>query len=264
MKVLGAFIRNMFHYIAIYRLNFLLYTPAFFVMMYASYSVWSILYQQSPGAFGMDLERMKTYGVLGILLMHLMEAAMVTPYYINDQVRSGTLELDLLKPLDFMFHMFGRSFGALVVLTLTRVAPGLVFAVVFLDFAPPVSLQAGLSFLSSVILGFLVFFAVNFLIGLLSIVTLDIRSISWAFEALIKFTSGQFVPLWMFPPILRAIAMALPFQAVFFAPMSLYVGADVGDPIRVLLSQALWAIALLLAARLFWARVQRRITIQGG
>ena len=31
-----------------------------------------------------------------------------------------------------------------------------------------------------------------------------------------------------------------------------------------LLSQAAWAAGLFLAARLIWARVQRRITVQGG
>lgn len=264
MKVLYAFVRNTFHVAAIYQIDFWIFMPALFVMMYANYSVWSILYRQNPTAFGMDLERMTTYGVLGILLLPLMDAAMMTPHYINDQVRQGTLELDLMKPIDFMFHMFGRSTGAVGVMILTRVVPGLLFAVLFLHFRPPVSVEAGLFFLASLVLGFLVFFALNFLFGLLAIVVLDIRSIAWAYEALVKFTSGQLVPLWMFPPALRVIAVALPFQAVFFAPMSIYVGAYEGNPGGVLLFQVAWAVGLYLAARFFWVRVQRRIVIQGG
>jgi len=68
----------------------------------------------------------------------------------------------------------------------------------------------------------------------------------------------------MFPSPLAAIAAALPFQAVYFVPMSIYVGAHEGSLVRPLLAQAVWAIGLLLAGRFFWARVQRRITIQGG
>jgi ABC-2 type transport system permease protein len=264
LKVLYAFIRAAFHNAWIYRFDFWVIMPGLFIMMYASYSIWSILYQQSPNAFGMDLERMTTYGVLGILLLPVMRSAARIQYYIAEQVRMGTLELDLMKPLDFMFHMLSRSVGDLGVGLLTRLVPGVVFATLFLGFRPPVSVQAGLVFLASLVLGYLVFFALSFLMGALSVVTLDIRSYAWAYNALVRFASGEIVPLWMFPPALRAIAAALPFQAIFFVPMSIYVGAYEGSLVKSLLPQAAWAVGLLLAARFFWARVQRRITVQGG
>ena len=264
MSVLFAFIRTAFHNAWIFRLDFWLITPSLFIMMYASHSLWSILYQQSPHAFGMDLERMTTYGVLGILLLPIMRSAMRIQYYIAEQVRLGTLELDLMKPLDFMFHMLSRSVGDLGVELLTRLAPGVLFAYLFLGFRPPISVQAGLAFLVSLALGYLVIFVLSFLMGMLSIVTLDIRSYAWAYNSLVRFASGQVVPLWMFPPALAAIAAALPFQAVYFVPMSIYVGAYEGSLGNALLSQAAWAVGLFLAARLCWARVQRRVTIQGG
>ena len=153
MKVVYAFIRAAFHNAWIFRLDFWLITPGLFIMMYASHSLWTILYRQSPHAFGMDLERMTTYGVLGILLVPVTRPAMITQYYIAEQVRMGTLELDLMKPLDFMFHVFSRSVGQLGVELLTRGVPGLIFAYLFLDFRPPVSVQAGLAFLVSLALG---------------------------------------------------------------------------------------------------------------
>ena len=264
MSILYAFIRAAFHNAWIFRLDFWLITPGLFIMMYASHSLWSILYQQSPHAFGMDLERMTTYGVLGILLLPVMRSAMRIQYYIAEQVRLGTLELDLMKPLDFMFHMLSRSVGELGVELLTRLAPGVLFAYLFLGFGPPISVQAGLAFLVSLALGYLVIFVLSFLMGMLSIITLDIRSYSWAYNSLVRFASGQVVPLWMFPPALAAIAAVLPFQAVYFVPMSIYVGAHEGSLGNALLSQAAWAVGLFLAARLCWARVQRRVTIQGG
>jgi len=264
MNVLFAFIRAAFHNAWIFRLDFWLITPGLFIMMYARHSLWSILYQQSPHAFGMGLERMTTYGVLGVLLIPIMRSAMRIQYYIAEQVRLGTLELDLMKPLDFMFHMLSRSVGDLGVELLTRLAPGVLFAYLFLGFRPPISVQAGLAFLVSLALGYLVIFVLSFLMGMLSIITLDIRSYTWAYNSLVRFASGQVVPLWMFPPALAAIAAALPFQAVYFVPMSIYVGAYEGSLKNALLSQVAWAVGLFLAARLIWARVQRRVTIQGG
>jgi len=102
MKVLYAFIRTAFHNAFIYRVDFWVRLLSIFIMMYASYSLWTILYRQIPDAFGMDLETMTTYGVLGMMLVSFVDAASNVSYYIAEQVRMGTLELDLMKPLDFI------------------------------------------------------------------------------------------------------------------------------------------------------------------
>lgn len=264
LRVHYAFIRTAFQNAWIFQLEFWLITPGILIMMYATYSVWSILYQQSPNAFGINVERMTTYGVLGVLLMPIMRTASTTQYYIAQQVREGTLELDLMKPLDFMWHMFGRNVGELSVELVLRLVPGLIFAHLVLGFRPPSNTQAALAFVVSLALGYLILFGVSFLFGLLSIVTLDIRSYAWAFNSIIRLASGQLVPLWMFPPALAAIAAALPFQAIYFVPMSIYIGAYQGSLTQAFLSQIVWVIGLFLAARFFWSRVQRRIVVQGG
>lgn len=264
MKVIYAFVRSAFHDAFIYRLDFWTRQIGVIIMMYASYSLWSILYRQSPNAFGMDLERMTTYGMLGMLLYPVMDSALMIQWYIEEQVRMGTLELDLMKPLDFFFHMLGRSMGFFGVTLILNFVPGFLFGYFFLGFNPPMNLQAGLAFSLSLFLGFLVFFMINFLMGMVSIVTLNIRNISWAFMTLVFFTSGQMVPLWMFPPALAAIIVVLPFKDVYFIPMSIYIGAYDGGIGEALLSQLAWIIMLFTAARIAWWRVQRRITVQGG
>ncbi|MBL7162030.1 MAG: ABC-2 family transporter protein [Anaerolineales bacterium] len=264
MKIIFAFIRAAFHNAYIYRLDFWVYHASVFIMMFASFSLWSILYRQSPNAFGMDLERMTTYGMLGMLLWPIMGTARDIAYYIAEQVRMGLLELDLMKPVDFIFHMFCRNLGEFCVELLMRGVPGILFGYFFLGFIPPVSLVAGLAFLLSLALGYLVFFGINLLMGMLAIVTLDIRSYGWVFWSLTRFASGQMVPLWMFPPALGALVAALPFKDVYFTPMAIYIGVYEGSLMGPLLSQVAWASGLFLAARLIWMRVQRRITVQGG
>jgi ABC-2 type transport system permease protein len=258
-----AFVRRALAAALVYRLQFWLWIAGMFIMMYGTYSIWSILYKQSPDAFGMDIERMRTYGVLGVLLMIIMDSAEMSQWYIAEQVRQGTLELDLLKPLDFMFHMFCSNAGHLIVESAIVLLPSLAFAYLVLGFKPPADANAALGFVASLVLGYMIFFFASFIIGLLSIVTLDIRSYAFAYNSLIRLTSGQIVPLWMFPAPLAAIMGVLPFQAVFFVPMSIYIGAHEGSIIGALAFQAAWAVGLFALARLFWARVQRRITVQG-
>jgi len=264
MRVLYAFTRTAFHNAFIYRIHFWIRLFSIFIMMYASYSLWSILYRQIPDAFGMDLERMTTYGVLGILLMSFVDVATDTSWYIAEQVRLGTLELDLMKPLDFIFHMFCLNLGEFILLLVTNGLPGLLFAYLFLGFRLPASPQAGFAFLLSLSLGYVVFFGISFILGMLSIVTTDIRSYMWAFYSVVRFASGQAVPLWMFPPALAAIVTLLPFKDIYFVPMTIYIGAYEGSLTGALFSQALWAVGLILISYLIWSRVQRRITVQGG
>jgi len=146
----------------------------------------------------------------------------------------------------------------------TNGLPGLLFAYLFLGFKPPVSPQAGFAFLLSLSLGYVVYFGISFILGMLSIVTTDVRSYMWAFYSVVRFASGQAVPLWMSPPALAAIVAFLPFKDIYFVPMTIYIGAYEGSLTGALFSQALWAVGLILISYLIWSRVQRRITVQGG
>lgn len=259
-----GFIRIAFRDAAIYRVDFWVGLLSTFFVMYASYSIWSILYQQAPNAFGVTLQQMTSYGVLGVLLSPIMQTTSRTRSYIASQVRSGSIEIDLMKPIDFLSHMLARNVGEVAVILLLRGLPGFLFACEVLGMQLPADLIGAAAFSVSVVLGYLISFGVNFLIGLLSLVSHDIRSYNWAFSALIRFASGEAIPLWLFPRLLGIVVAALPFQAIYFVPMSLYVGAHQGSRAHALLAQALWALGVLLFCQLVWRACQRHIVVQGG
>lgn len=264
MKILYGFIRTAFHDAAIYRIDFWVSLLSVFFMMYVNYAIWYILYRQSPGAFGVTLQQMTTYGALGVLLFPILGTTNRTRHYIATQVRAGSLEVDLMKPLDFMLHMLGRNIGEVAVQLLTRGLPGLLFGYLILGIRLPATAQTAVAFAVCLVLGYLIYFGVNFLIGMLAIVTHDIRSYNWAYNSLIRFTSGEVIPLWLFPPVLGAIVAVLPFQAIYFVPLSIYVGAYPGSLAAAIGTQVLWATAVLLSCRFIWHHFQRRITVQGG
>lgn len=256
--------RTAFHTASIYRVDFWVGLLSSFIWMYAMHSLWTILFQQAPDSFGTSLDQMRTYGVLGILLLPIINTAQTTQAYIAERVRTGTLEMDLLKPLDFIFQMFCRNLADLGVSFATRSLPGFLLAWLFLDFQLPASWAAAGAFLVSLALGYLVFFAINVMMGMLAMVTMDIRSYSWAFSSLVRISSGQMVPLWLFPAWASTILFALPFHNVYYLPMSIYVGALEGSLVTALLGQVAWAVSLLVASRLIWLAAHRRVSIQGG
>lgn len=264
MKLFLAFVRIAFRGKSIYKLDSWAKILSSFVMMYGGYSLWLALYQQHPDAFGVSIKQMTTYGVLGMLLPRIIGISIYVTRQITQQVRMGTLELDMIKPINFILLAFYRNVGEFIVQLLFQGTPGVIFAYLFLEFHLPSSLFAAIVFLISLSLGYVTFFAINLLMGILTVVTLDVRSYSWVLGAVISFASGEFVPLWIFPSSIAVVLAILPFQAIYFSPIAIYIGTEQNNLIRVLLLQFGWCIGLLSLAAIAWRGILKRITIQGG
>ena len=263
MKIFWAFTRQAFHMVASYRFELMLRVVSIFLLMYTVYWVWHVLYTQRPGAFGVSLEQMVTYGVLGVVLEIILDIG--PEWYIATQVRTGAIDTDLMKPLDFHLHMLAMSTGEVLFGLGVLALPSFAIAYFLFDLQLPRDVATGLLFGLSVILGFLVLFHLSFLLGSLVLVTLDIRSISWAYYSLVSFFAGKMVPLWLFPDFLRAFAEALPFQSVYYIPISIYIGTFTGEAaMRALGFQAVWAVVLAVVSRWAWRRVYTRLIVQGG
>lgn len=263
MKIFWAFTRQVFHGNAIYRFEFWMRLFWVYLLMYSIYWVWETLYTQSPGAFGVSLEQMVTYGILGMTLEIFLDVG--PEWYMATQVRTGAIDTDLMKPLDFHLHMLARSAGEMLFGLGILALPAFVIGYYLFDLRLPGDTITTLLFAVSLLFSFFVFFHISFLLGTLTVVTLDIRSISWAYYSIVSFFSGQIVPLWLFPDFLRRIAEALPFQAIYYIPMSIYIKTLSGsDALQALGLQAFWTIVLVLFSRWAWSRVHARLTVQGG
>lgn len=263
MKLFWSFARQNFHAYAIYRLDFLLRSTSIPILMYGIRCIWITLYTQRPGAFGVTLQQMVTYGVLSMAIQNLFYTGPL--YYMARQVRTGAIDSDLLKPLDFHFHMVARSTGEMLLRILVIAIPAMLIGYFMFDLQPPVTSETGFLFVVALLLGFLVNFHLDFLLGAISILTLEIHSIDWAFHATSRFFSGQFVPLWLFPGVLSTLAELLPFRSVFSTPLSIYAGVLSGNAITQAIGfQLLWLMILLIMSRWLWERVQTRLVSQGG
>lgn len=263
MRILWSFARQTFQFIAAYRFDFFMEFVLAIVRMYGIYWVWKILYTQRSGAFGVTLEQMTTYGVMGMALEMFIWSR--PQWYMATQIKSGAIDTDLMKPLDFHLYMLARSIGEMIIGVAVLGLPALLIAYVLLGVQFPPDVVTGLMFVLSLLLGFLLLFHLNFLIGSLAIVALDIRHISWAYFSIVRFLGGQIVPLWLFPPFVAFLAEVLPFKGTYYIPISIYIGRLTGmDAIRGLGFQAIWLVALVLLSRILWSAAHRRLVVQGG
>jgi ABC-2 type transport system permease protein len=263
MNLFWSFARQNFHATAVYRLDFWLRVASTPILMYGMRWLWITLYTQRPGAFGVSLQQMVTYGVLSIAIENLYYTG--TIFYISRQVKSGAIAGDLLKPLDFHFHMLARSTGEMLFRVLVIALPAMLVGYLLFDLDLPATLPTGFLFVIAFILGYLVNFHLDFLLGTLATVTVEIHSIGWALQATSRFFSGQLVPLWLFPGALGILAEILPFRSMFATPLSIYTGVLSGSMIIQAISfQLVWLLILLMLSRGLWAYVQTRIVSQGG
>jgi ABC-2 type transport system permease protein len=263
VKIFWAFARQAFQFIAAYRFNFFMEFVLVLLRMYGIYWVWRVLYTQRPGAFGVNLGQMVTYGVMGMAIELFIWSR--PQWYMANQVKSGAIDTDLMKPMDFHFYMLARSVGELLIGVGVLGLPALLVAYLFLDIQPPPDLLNGLMFVASLALGFFLLFHLNFLLGSLSVVALDIRHISWAYFSMVRFLGGQIVPLWLFPDFLRLIAEGLPFKGTYYIPISIYIGQLSGiEALRAIEFQLVWLVVLVLLSRLLWGWAHRRLVVQGG
>ena len=107
-----AFLRNEFYNMSIYRVSFWINLVYTFLMMYSVGYVWRALYAANPSVTGVPLPQMISYAVLGVALEAILHPRNGPQIYIMEQVRKGTIEMDIMKPIDFQFYVFAKNMGS--------------------------------------------------------------------------------------------------------------------------------------------------------
>lgn len=264
LRMGAAFVHSEFLNISVYRVSFWLNLIYTFLMMYSVGYVWRALYAANPSVTGVSLAQMISYAVMGVALEAILHPRNGPQSYIMEQVRKGTIEMDILKPVDFQFYMFSKNMGGLAVRFFFLVLPSLITAYFLFSLKLP-DLPALMGFICSLACSVIISFFLNFMLGLLSMVTMNIKNINWGYNAVLRFFSGQMVPLWIFPGILKIFGDILPFRCIYAIPASIYIGNYAGmDMLGALGVQGAWIILLWISSRLLMKKVFAKVMIQGG
>ena len=124
---------------------------------------------------------------------------------------------------------------------------------------------AAAAFALSVLFAFHVFFLINFAIGAATVFFEKIRGLLWAKFVIVQFLSGLLVPFELFPEPARTLLEVLPFRAMAYGPLSIYLGKVSGVRLAAELAlQAAWVLALYVFCRWLWSRCRRKLLITGG
>ena len=224
--------------------------------------VWTAVYAGRTTVDGVPLAEVISFITLANLQLWFMTSTVTG--YLHERVRNGLIALDLARPTPFlgqlMAHQIGGTF-ALLPFMLVTVPLGLLVG----GIQPPITLAAAVFYTVSLLFAYIISSLIGMLFGLITFWTTEVWGILTIFEFMSQFFSGALVPLWFFPPLLRAIGEWLPFQAQAYIPLAIYAGRISGDAVLGAIGlQFGWVIVLTFVVVVVWRRAMYRVVIQGG
>lgn len=181
---------------------------------------------------------------------------------LAERVRSGDVVVDLYRPWHLQSALLAQDLGRGGYAFLTRLAPPVVFGMLLFPFQFPAGLVQWPLFLVSAVIALVISFACRFLIDVSAFWLLDNRGLYGFWNVTSGLLCGLTVPVAFFPEWARDVLWMTPFPALMQAPIDVFLGH--GDPVRTLLYQVFWAVALLVAGHLLLQRAVRRVVVQGG
>jgi ABC-2 type transport system permease protein len=198
---------------------------------------------------------------------------------LGDRITSGSICVDFIKPIGFFKYLFFNRVGVIVFNFMFSIIPLLVTAVFIFKINILTNTLRILIFSISVLLSFFIVYIFEFLIGLTSFWTTQIFGVSLLKSSLVNILSGLTVPLSFYPDILRGFLLNLPFQAMYYIPVSIYLDLpyesnllqkfllSIGlrnKALDLILEQLFWVIVVAFVTALCWQVAKKRLVIQGG
>ncbi|MUT64910.1 ABC-2 family transporter protein [Paenibacillus sp. NEAU-GSW1] len=262
MNAYVHFAKKSFRRKAVYRLEYFLGLFNAVLMLFIGVAIWSALYHNDEMIDGVSKSQMITYAVLGMIMRTMLS---MNEFLIDGKIRSGEIASDLLKPLYFPRYIFSIVLGEVGFNLWTKVLPVVVLSFLVFHLDLPSSVLDASLFVLSLILAYLTLYYLNFLFWMLSFWIHHTWSMVTIKNAILLLLSGATIPLWFLPGPIQSILGVLPFQNIYFTPLSIYLGqTSAGEAIFIFVQEIVWIFGMYLIGRILWKRAQKRLIIHGG
>jgi len=192
---------------------------------------------------------------------------------VRDTIRTGSVAIELLKPLDLYSFWLSKALGLKAAQLSLRALPVLIFGgflmplVCLGDYrlSPPPTLGHFFAFLVSLVAALFLCAAVVGIFDILLFRTVSAVGATSLAASLVSLGSGLLVPLPVLPPALGSTLKLLPFSGLADAPFRFWTGiAPLATLPASLAHQVGWTIVLVAAGRAVVRRELLRLDILGG
>ncbi|NJN18729.1 MAG: ABC transporter permease [Oscillochloris sp.] len=225
--------------------------------------VYQAVYADKGEIAGLSLNDAISYAWLTQALIAI-GAGWITSTELGQSIRTGDVVSDLMRPWNFMLYWLSRSIGERLFNLLLRGSLTYLIGVLYFNARIPTLFDLA-AFAAAILLSLLVSFGFSYCINLSAFWLIDNNGLIGLANVVLGFFSGFLLPLAYFPPPLRAVAEALPFQAITSVPVLIFLGeiSPAAIPAALLLQLA-WAGALIALGLAMQTAALRKVVVQGG
>ena len=233
------------------------------IYLYMQFSLWNALFSSNPGrATGLDHDETIRYIIVATIISTFMECNIIA--WINTEIQSGNIANQLIRPIDFRSMIFSKHLGTSLIKFLLYCIP--LCVVTGFAYHSPVIAEGQLLFgLISVAAAYLIQFFYSLIIGLMAFWLIVTWPLNMLLAAIYKLLSGSWIPVQMFPGLLKHINVFLPFRAIYAIPVTIITTPMEQESIlRNLLVQLIWLVILYLLTLVTWKIGKKKLIVQGG
>lgn len=247
-----------------YRLNFVMWRVRTVLQLLVTYFLWWAIFQTREGEiFGYTQSLILTY-ILGTSFLRAIVFSSRTAE-VGDEINRGNLTNFLLKPISYLKYWFTRDLAD----KLLNISFALfeLTAIYFL-LRPNLFLQTNFLnlffFVLAIPLALVLYFYINFLLGLLAFWTPDVWAPRFVFLIFLEFFAGALFPLDILPSFLFETLKILPFSYLLFFPLKIYLGqVNFTQIIQGFLISLVWILFFYQLIQFVWRRGLRIYSAEG-
>ena len=182
---------------------------------------------------------------------------------IMQDVKSGAVELFMNKPTSYLSFSFLKVLGQGIFSFIFISLLGTAIMILFVGI-PNLDLKIFIpTFIISLVLGQILGLMIYGIIGLIAFFIEDNRPIHWIVDKFVMILGGSYLPISMFPKILKLAAFYSPFGAVNFATSTVYSSWNNEYLFRIGL-QIFWIIIFGILLFITYKQTKKKAMVNGG
>lgn len=233
------------------------------VYLYMQFALWNALFASNTDS-NIPLSHDDTikYIIVATILSTFMECDVIA--WINNQIQSGDVANQLIRPIDYKYMIFAKHLGTSVARFVIYTLPLGILIAVFYHGELICKEQLVYGFIS-IILAYVIQFLYSLIIGLMAFWLIVTWPLNMLLAAIYKLLSGSWIPTAMFPELLTKINMFLPFRTIYAIPVTIITTPMSSKSICENISvQLVWVAVLLLVSEAVWIVGKKKLVVQGG
>jgi ABC-2 type transport system permease protein len=211
-------LKNSFQRRFAYKVNTLLNIFGTFITIFIQISLWKALYQGKSNIASYTIGDMYVYIIINSILLPLTNSNVANK--IGDKVTSGSIVIDLIRPISLKNYMFFEEFGENIYNVIFALIPICFFIIIF-KIGINFNLINLFMFLLSCVFGIVLMYYFNYILGLLAFWLKDTWYISWYSGAFFSLFGGVIIPLNFYPIILQKVSYLLHFRLITYEPINI-------------------------------------------